>query len=84
MALRFVVALPLGYVLSAVAGICIAFGLPLSKADSAMAGILLGLFLWPIVFMASFGFTNIRRLALITIMLILCLTALAASGGWRP
>lgn len=83
-ALRLVVALPLGYILSGLGGICLAFCLPFTKADSAVAGIFLGLLLWPVVFVASFGFANIRRLALSVIVLALCLTALAVSGGWRP
>lgn len=84
MALRLFVALPLGYALSAVGGICAAFWLPLSKADAAMAGILLGLILWPVIFMASFAFMNTRRLAGVTIALVFCLTALAVAKGWRP
>ncbi|MFT8808851.1 hypothetical protein [Gluconobacter sp.] len=83
-ALRFAVAIPVGYVLSALAGICLAFWLPLPRAENAMAGILLGLILWPIIFIASFGFTHIRRLAVGLMGLALLMTALAIGGGWRP
>ncbi|GBR48270.1 hypothetical protein [Gluconobacter roseus] len=83
-ALRLVVALPVGYALSALAGICIAFWLPLSRADAAMAGIFLGLILWPVIFMASFDFSNIRRLSAGLVVLAVLLAALAFGGGWRP
>ncbi|GBQ86729.1 hypothetical protein [Gluconobacter albidus] len=81
--LRLVVALPAGYVVSALAGVCLSFWLPLSRADSAMAGILLGLLLWPVVFMMSFGITNIRRLAAMTGVLALVLGACVFGGGWH-
>ena len=81
--LRLVVALPAGYVVSALAGVCLSFWLPLSRADSAMAGILLGLLLWPLVFMMSFGITNIRRLAAMTGVLTLVLSACVFGGGWH-
>ncbi|MBS1092275.1 hypothetical protein JK208_11690 [Gluconobacter sp. Dm-74] len=82
--LRFVVALPGGYILSALGGVCIAFWLPLSRADNAMAGILLGLLLWPVVFIASFGVANIRRLAAIAGVLTFVLAAFVFSHGWYP
>ena len=82
--LRFVVALPGGYIISALGGVCLAFGLPLSRADNAMAGILLGLLLWPVVFIASFGVANIRRLAVIAGVLTFVLAAFVFSRGWYP
>ncbi|MEN3166237.1 hypothetical protein [Gluconobacter sp. OJB] len=82
--LRFVVALPGGYIISALGGVCIAFWLPLSRADNAMAGILFGLLLWPVVFIAAFGVPNIRRLAAMTGVLTFVLAVFVFSSSWHP
>ncbi|MFT8479776.1 hypothetical protein [Gluconobacter oxydans] len=83
-ALRLVVALPFGYALSALGGVCLAFWLPLSRADNAMAGILLGLILWPVIFMASFAVARIGRLRALLIPATCLRRARALLGGWRP
>ena len=83
-ALRLVVALPLGYALSALGGVCLACWLPLSRADNAMAGILLGLVLWPIVFIAAFAVTRIGRLLAFLILVASLLNGLGLLGGWQP
>ncbi|MBF0865158.1 MAG: hypothetical protein ABF932_07740 [Gluconobacter potus] len=83
-ALRLVVALPLGYALSALGGVCLAFWLPLSRADNAMAGILLGLVLWPVVFIAAFAVTRIGRLLAFLILVASLLSGLGLLGGWQP
>ncbi|MCP1249369.1 hypothetical protein [Gluconobacter oxydans] len=83
-ALRLVVALPLGYALSALGGVCLAFWLPLSRTDNAMAGTLLGLILWPVIFMASFAVARIGRLLALLLPATCLLSALALLGGWRP
>ncbi|MBF0886420.1 hypothetical protein HKD30_11690 [Gluconobacter sphaericus] len=83
-ALRLVVALPFGYALSALGGICLAFWLPLSRADNAMAGIFVGLILWPVIFMASVAIARIERLLTLLIPATCLLSALALLGGWRP
>lgn len=77
-------ALPLGYALSALGGVCLAFWLPLSRADNAMAGILLGLVLWPVVFIAAFAVTRIGRLLAFLILVASLLSGLGLLGGWQP
>lgn len=49
-----------------------------------MAGILLGLLLWPVVFIAAFGVANIRRLAAMTGVLTFVLAVFVFSSGWHP
>lgn len=49
-----------------------------------MAGILLGLILWPVIFMASFAVARIGRLLALAIPATCLLSALALLGGWRP
>lgn len=49
-----------------------------------MAGILFGLLLWPVVFIAAFGVPNIRRLAAMTGVLTFVLAVFVFSSSWHP
>ena len=82
--LRLLAALPGGYALSALGGICLSLWLPLSRADCAMAGILVGLLVWPVTFMACFGVANGRKAFGVTLLATLLTGGLALLEGWRP
>lgn len=49
-----------------------------------MAGILLGLVLWPVVFIAAFAVTRIGRLLAFLILVASLLSGLGLLGGWQP
>lgn len=83
-ALRMLVALPGGYALAALGGVGISLWLPLSRADSAMAGTLSGLLLWPVVFIAAFGVSSLRRLLLGLAACMAAFALMAFAAGWRP
>ncbi|AQU88646.1 hypothetical protein B0W47_15695 [Komagataeibacter nataicola] len=82
--LRVLVALPGGYGLASLGGVALGLWLPLSRADRAMAGTLSGLLLWPIVFIAAFGISSLRRLMLGVGACMGVLALMAFAAGWRP
>ncbi|GBR39806.1 hypothetical protein AA101099_1826 [Neoasaia chiangmaiensis NBRC 101099] len=82
--LRLLVALPGGYSLAGLGGVCLSLWLPLSRADDAMAGILFGLVIWPVVFIVSFGLSSVRRLLAGLAGGLLVLALLTIESGWRP
>lgn len=83
-ALRMVVALPGGYGLASLGGVALGLWLPLSRADSAMAGTLCGLLLWPVAFIAAFGVSSLRRLLLGVAVCMGFFILMASAAGWRP
>ncbi|MCE2574082.1 hypothetical protein [Komagataeibacter sp. FNDCR2] len=83
-ALRTLVALPGGYGLASLGGVVLGLWLPLSRAESAMAGTLSGLLLWPIVFIAAFGVSSLRRLVLGVATCMGTFILMAFTAGWRP
>lgn len=84
LACRILSALPGGYALSAFVGICLALWLPGLRIERAMTGMLTGLLIWPVAFMASFAFPDGRKVLGGTVITLLALMGLAALRGWRP
>ncbi|AFW01423.1 hypothetical protein BAR24_00025 [Gluconobacter oxydans] len=84
LACRILAALPGGYALSAFVGICLALWLPGLRIERAMTGMLTGLLIWPVAFMASFAFPDGRKVLGGTVITLLVLMGLAALRGWRP
>lgn len=83
-ALRTLVALAGGYGLASLGGMALGLWLPLPRADSAMAGTLSGLLLWPIAFIAAFGISSLRRLVLGVSACMGAFILMAFTAGWRP
>ncbi|OAG71981.1 hypothetical protein A0J51_02570 [Gluconobacter japonicus] len=84
LACRILAALPGGYALAAFAGICFAVWLPGLRVERAMTGMLTGLLIWPVAFMASFAVPDGRKMLGGTVIALLALMGLAALRGWRP
>ncbi|CAM2794075.1 hypothetical protein AA15237_2990 [Komagataeibacter xylinus NBRC 15237] len=83
-ALRALVAGPGGYGLASLGGMALGLWLPLSRADRAMAGTLSGLLLWPVVFIAAFGVSSLRRLMLGVGACMGACALMVLVAGWRP
>lgn len=81
--MRLIAAIPVGYTVSALAGTCLCLWLPLSRPDSAIAGVLTGLIVWPVIFIASFGIRDARRLVPLLLPVSLLMAALVIAGLWR-
>ncbi|GBR13015.1 hypothetical protein [Gluconobacter frateurii] len=84
LACRILAALPGGYALAAFSGICLAVWLPGLRVERAMTGMLTGLLIWPVAFMASFAVPDGRKMLGGTVIALLALMGLAALRGWRP
>ncbi|GBR71879.1 DUF3810 domain-containing protein [Gluconobacter kanchanaburiensis] len=81
--MRLIAAIPVGYTVSALAGTCLCLWLPFSRADKAIAGVLAGLIVWPVIFIASFGIRDARRLVTLLLPLGLLMAALIIAGFRR-
>ncbi|GBQ31169.1 DUF3649 domain-containing protein [Gluconacetobacter azotocaptans] len=73
-----------GYGVASLVAVAAAYGLPMSRADAASAGAMLGLLVWPPIVMACFYARSATRAWMGIILAALLLGGAAMLAGWRP